>query len=79
VQNMALVMAAFAPAQQGAAGGWAFLTRTLGTVAGVAALGQLFGARRLVVGLGPAAAEAFLVAAVAVALAALAAALTRTR
>jgi MFS family permease len=79
VPNMALVMAAFAPAQQGAAGGWAFLTRTLGTVAGVAVLGQLFGARRLVVGLGPAAAEAFLVAAVAVALAALAAALTRTR
>jgi MFS family permease len=77
VPNMAVVMAAFPAAQQGAAGGLAFLARTLGTVAGVAALAQLFAARRLAVGLGAAAAEAFLAAAVAVALAAAVAALWR--
>jgi MFS family permease len=69
VPNMAVVMAAFPAAQQGAAGGLAFLARTLGTVAGVAALAQLFGVRRLGLGLGPAAAEAFLIAAVIVAVA----------
>jgi MFS family permease len=77
VPNMAVVMAAFPAAQQGAAGGFAFLARTLGTVAGVAALAQLFAVRRLVVGLGPAAAEAFLAAALAVAVAAALAALRR--
>jgi MFS family permease len=66
VPNMAQVMLAFTSAQQGAAGGFAFLARTLGTVAGVAVLAALFGARRAIVGLGPAAAEAFLVAAIAV-------------
>jgi MFS family permease len=73
VPNMAVVMAAFPAAQQGAAGGFAFLARTLGTVAGVAALAQLFAVRRLTVGLAPAAAEAFLAASLAVAAAALAA------
>jgi MFS family permease len=79
VPNMAVIMAAFPPGQQGAAGGLAFLARTLGTVAGVAVLAQLFGIRRLAIGLGAAAAEAFLVAALAVALAAALAALGRRR
>jgi MFS family permease len=77
VPNMTVVMAAFGAAQQGAAGGFAFLARTLGTVAGVAALAQLFGVRRLAVGLAAAAGEAFLVAALAVALAAALATLRR--
>jgi hypothetical protein len=77
VPNMAVVMAAFPSAQQGAAGGLAFLARTLGTVAGVAVLAQLFGARRVTIGLGPAAAEGFLVAALAVGLAATLAAVRR--
>ena len=64
-------------ADQGAAGGLAFLARTLGTVAGVAALAQLFAARRLAIGLGAAAVEGFLMAALAVALAAVLAALRR--
>jgi MFS family permease len=79
VPNMAVVMAAFPSAQQGAAGGLAFLARTLGTVAGVAALAQLFGTRRLAIGLGAAAAEGFLAAALAVGLAAALAALRRRR
>jgi len=70
-------MAAFGAAQQGAAGGFAFLARTLGTVAGVAALAQLFAVRRLAVGLAAAAGEAFLAAALAVGLAAALAALRR--
>ena len=77
VPNMAVVMGAFPSGQQGAAGGLAFLARTLGTVAGVAVLAQLFGARRLAIGLGPAAAEGFLVAALAVGLGAVLAALWR--
>jgi MFS family permease len=79
VTNMAQIMAAFTSAQQGAAGGFAFLSRTLGVVAGVAVLAQLFAVRRLAVGLGPAAAEAFLAAGVTVALAAVAAAIVRVR
>jgi hypothetical protein len=43
----------------------------------VAVLAQLFGARRLAIGLGPAAAEGFLVAALAVGLGAVLAALWR--
>jgi MFS family permease len=78
VPNMAVVMAAFPALQQGAAGGFAFLARTLGVVTGVLGLAHLFAVRRLVVGLAPAAAEAFLVAAVAVALAAVLAAVMRT-
>lgn len=77
VPNMAVIMTAFPPAQQGAAGGFAFLARTLGTVAGVALLAQLFAGRRLAVGLGAAATEAFLAAALVVALAAAVAALWR--
>jgi MFS family permease len=77
VPNMAVVMAAFSPAQQGAAGGFAFLARTLGVVTGVVGLAHLFAVRRLVVGLAAAAAEAFLAAAIAVAVAALLAAVLR--
>ena len=45
VPNLALMMAAFPPAQQGAAGGLAFLARTLGSAAGVQAAAALFDAR----------------------------------
>jgi hypothetical protein len=72
-------MAAFASAQQGAAGGFAFLARTLGVVTGVLGLAQLFAGRRLAVGRAAAAAEAFLAAAVAVAAAAVLAAAIRPR
>ena len=50
VPNMAAAMAAFGPGQQGVAGGFIFFARTLGTVFGVAALAQIFAARRLAVG-----------------------------
>lgn len=79
VTNMTQIMAAFTSAQQGAAGGFAFLSRTLGVVAGVAVLAQLFAVRRVTAGLGPAAAEAFLAAGITVALAAAAASLMRSR
>jgi MFS transporter, DHA2 family, multidrug resistance protein len=78
VPNMAMVMAAFPAVQQGAAGGFAFLARTLGVVTGVLLLAHLFAVRRLAVGLAPAAAEAFLAAAVAVAIAAALAAVMRS-
>src|SRR5262249_11632979 len=74
VPNMALIMGAFPGAQQGVAGGFAFLARTLGVVSGVLVLGGLFAARRESVGLQPAFGEAFLAAAIAVAVAAVAAA-----
>jgi len=45
VPNLALMMAAFPPAQQGAAGGLAFLARTLGSAAGVQVAAMLFDAR----------------------------------
>jgi MFS family permease len=45
VPNLALMMAAFPPAQQGAAGGLAFLGRTLGSAVGVQATALLFAAR----------------------------------
>jgi MFS family permease len=45
VPNLALMMAAFPPAQQGAAGGLAFLARTLGSAMGVQAAAALFDAR----------------------------------
>jgi MFS transporter, DHA2 family, multidrug resistance protein len=77
VPNMAVVMAQFPAGQQGAAGGFTFLARTLGVVAGVLGFSQLFAARRLVIGLSPAASEAFLVAGIAVALGAIVAAATR--
>jgi MFS family permease len=50
VPNMTTIMAAFPPGRQGAAGGLAFLTRTLGVVAGVALLGELVAARSATVG-----------------------------
>jgi len=77
VPNMAIVMAEFPASQQGAAGGFTFLARTLGIVVGVLGLAHLFAARRLVVGLAPAASEAFLAAGITVALAAVVAAATR--
>ncbi|HEY7868937.1 MAG TPA: MFS transporter [Methylomirabilota bacterium] len=45
VTNLALLMAAFPAAQQGAAGGLAFLARTLGSAVGVQAAAALFDAR----------------------------------
>ncbi|HKZ06630.1 MAG TPA: MFS transporter [Methylomirabilota bacterium] len=45
VPNLARVMAAFPPARQGAAGGLAFMSRTLGVVGGVEVIGAIFGAR----------------------------------
>lgn len=45
VPNLALLMAAFPPAQQGAAGGLAFLGRTLGSAVGVQVTALLFAAR----------------------------------
>jgi len=45
VPNLALMMAAFPPAQQGAAGGLAFLGRTLGSAVGVQVTAALFDAR----------------------------------
>jgi MFS family permease len=77
VPNMAMIMSAFSGAQQGVAGGFAFLARTLGVVSGVLALAGLFAARREAVGLQPAFGEAFLAAAIAVGLAAIAAGLGR--
>jgi len=46
VPNMTAVMAAFPAGQQGAAGGLAFMARTLGVVTGVAALSQVFASLR---------------------------------
>lgn len=68
VPNMAFVMGAFGAGQQGAAGGLALLARTLGIVGGVLALAEIFATRRIAVGVESAFAEAFLVAAGAVAL-----------
>jgi MFS transporter, DHA2 family, multidrug resistance protein len=79
VPNMAMVMAAFPMAQAGAAGGFSFLARTLGVVGGVLVLAETFALRRLVVGLGPAVAEAFVVAAGAVGLAAVVALVSAVR
>ena len=70
VPNMALVMAAFPSRHQGAAGGFTFLSRTLGTVFGVATLAQVFAWRSSAVGAAPAFADAFTCAAVLVAVAA---------
>jgi MFS family permease len=71
VPYMTLVMAAFPSGQQGAAGGFAFLARTLGVVAGVLVLAQVFGRRRAAAGFDAAFSEAFVVAACGVAAAAL--------
>jgi len=77
VPNMAVVMAAFPAAHQGAAGGLTFLARTLGLVTGVAVLAAVFAQRRVDVGVEPAFAEAFALAALVVAAAALAAVAAR--
>jgi MFS family permease len=71
VPNMAWIMAAFPAGQQGAAGGVAFFSRTLGVVAGVLGLSAVFGARRASVGFDAAFAGAFTLAAVAVGIAVL--------
>ncbi len=70
--NMSLVMGEFPAGQQGAAGGFSFMARTLGVVAGVATLSTIFAARRATAGFEPAFSTAFTVAAVAVAVAAVA-------
>jgi MFS family permease len=71
VPNMSAVMAEFPAGQQGAAGGLAYMSRTLGIVAGVASLSAIFAARRDVAGFEAAFTTAFLVAASAVGFAAL--------
>jgi MFS family permease len=78
VPNMAAAMAAFGPAQQGAAGGFLFFARTLGTVFGVATLAQLFAVRRVAVG-SAAFSECFIAAGLAVAAATALAALWARR
>lgn len=70
VPNMALVMAAFPAGHQGAAGGFTFLSRTLGTVFGVATFAQVFAWRSGTVGVAQAFADAFTCAAALVAVAA---------
>jgi MFS family permease len=71
--NMTALMAQFPPGQQGVAGGFAFLARTLGTVGGVAALAHVFAGARAAAGFDAAFARAYLTAATAVGLAAVAA------
>jgi MFS family permease len=78
VPNMASVMAAFPAGQQGAAGGLAFMARTLGTFSGVAALSQVFALARGG-GFEAGFAAAFVVAGAAVGLAAIAAAFPPAR
>jgi MFS family permease len=73
VPNMAWIMAAFSAGQQGAAGGVAFLTRTLGVVTGVLVVSTVFAVRRAQVGFDAAFADAFLAAALMVGAATLAA------
>jgi MFS family permease len=63
VPNQASVMAAFPPAQQGAAGGLTFLARTLGVVAGVVVLAEVFAGHRATAGIEPAFASALRLAA----------------
>jgi MFS family permease len=64
VPNLAQMMAAFPPAQQGAAGGLAFLGRTLGSAVGVQVTASLFDARVARDGFLPAFHTAFLAAGV---------------
>jgi MFS family permease len=63
VPNLALMMAFFPPAQQGVAGGLAFLSRTLGSAVGVQVTAALFAARLGRDGFLPAFHAAFLAAA----------------
>jgi DHA2 family multidrug resistance protein-like MFS transporter len=78
VPNLAEMMAAFPAAQQGAAGGLAFLSRTLGSAAGVQVAAMLFESRGGGVGLVEAFHFAFAAAAAACGLAALLALAPRT-
>jgi MFS family permease len=78
VPNMSAVMGAFSDRQQGAAGGLAFMARTLGVVGGVASLSQLFASRRTS-GFEPAFRAAFVTAGTAVVLAASVACVPRRR
>jgi hypothetical protein len=71
VPNLAQVMAAFPPRQQGAAGGFAFLSRTAGIVMGVQSAAWLFGARAQILGFLPAFRFTFDSAAIVCAIAAL--------
>ena len=71
VPNLAQMMAAFPPAQQGAAGGLAFFGRTLGSAVGVQVTAALFDARLARHGFLPAFSVAFLAAAAVCALAVL--------
>jgi MFS family permease len=64
VPNQASVMAAFPADRQGAAGGLTFLARTLGVVAGVVVLAEVFAARRAAMGFQPAFGAALRLAAV---------------
>ena len=73
VPNITQVMAAFPPRQQGAAGGFAFLSRTTGVVVGVQAAAWLFRERAQTLGFLPAFQFTFAAAAAVCALAALAA------
>lgn len=68
VPNLAQLMAAFPSSQQGAAGGLAFLARTLGSAAGVQVTAMLFDALAPVAGFMGAFRWAFVAAAVAAAL-----------
>jgi MFS family permease len=79
VPMMTRVMAAFPSALQGAAGGLTFLARTLGTVAGVSVLAALFAARRQSAGFDRAFHEAFVVATLFVAIAAVTAVVAARR
>jgi MFS family permease len=63
VPNQASVMAAFPAGQQGAAGGLTFLARTLGVVAGVVVLAEVFAGHRAAAGIQPAFAAALRLAA----------------
>jgi MFS transporter, DHA2 family, multidrug resistance protein len=71
VPNIAQAMAAFPPRQQGAAGGFAFLSRTAGIVVGVQTAAWLFNERALILGFLPAFRFTFAAAAAVCALAAL--------
>jgi MFS family permease len=71
VPNIAQAMAAFPPRQQGAAGGFAFLSRTSGVVVGVQAAAWLFHERALTLGFLPAFRFTFAAAAAVCSLAAL--------
>jgi MFS family permease len=75
VPNMTDLMNAFPSGQQGAAGGLAFMARTLGVVSGVTVFASVFAARRAASGFEAAFTAAFLVATAAVVVALLVAVL----